>query len=367
MKQYFRSGPPQKKLNVDVESRSLLNVVAIQKGDIKDPRPWAIDEEFMNDLVSFASSQKDGVMVNYDHNWNPLGRRLGRATNWRVEKTQVKCDIQLYESANKSPGMEGMADYVMSMATEDDKAIMLSISFDINHFYQRDSAGKQVKVWYYDEEFNWVRENPKMGKVYPKMKALNSVDVVGEGAATDALFSKDEKLVVLSRMMADDDMISLLSEHADEFPALNQLFDKKAGRKSFFEKLKSLLSVDAGETTTPIISQQKSESMSEITQEAFDALKAENDQLKATNQELSKKVEDLTSDKKTSEDQFASLSAKFDTMATKMEELAASAGAHTSGGPDEEEEEDTKDVPLYMKNPIYQKAQSIHQGLKKSK
>lgn len=366
MKQYFRSGPPQRKLNIDEESRSILNVVAIQKGDLKDSRPWAIDEEFMSDLVGLANKQTDGVMVNYDHNYNNLGRRLGRSKNWRIEKSQVKCDIELFEAANKSP--EGpLLDYVMAMATEDDKALMMSINFDINYFYQRDSAGKQIKVWYYDEEYNWVRENPKMGKVYPKILALHSLDVVGEGAATDALFSMDEKLVVLSRLMADDDMPSILEQHADQFPALSKFIDKRGNQKSFFEKIKSLLSSGA-ESDKPIHSQVNSESMSQITQEAFDALQQERDQLKADNEALTTEIAQLKQTNTEQESKVDALSSKVETLLSKVEEIKSMSSAfHSSGNEEEEEEEDTKKVPLYMQNPIYKKRQEITAGLSKNK
>ena len=99
-----------------------------------------------------------------------------------------------------------MAEWILSMAEEDPTAIMSSIVFKPDYYYQYDEDGNKVRVWYYDEEGNYVRANRKM-KIYVALKELLFCDIVDQGAATDKLFSEQfnsDKFAVVATQFLND-------------------------------------------------------------------------------------------------------------------------------------------------------------------
>jgi hypothetical protein len=72
---------------------------------------------------------------------------------------------------------------------EDDSAMMNSIVFSEEYFYQMGPEGKHIKCYFYDKDYNWIAPNPDLGKVYPKLGKLYSTDIVSEGAATNSMFN----------------------------------------------------------------------------------------------------------------------------------------------------------------------------------
>lgn len=186
-------------VNIDKENRKLNGVVAIEPIDIKDSRPFSINQEFINDLVAAGNKQKEGVKSHFGHNWSNEGLLLGRAGNWRVEDDKAKYDLTIYKSADKSPKSPGMGSYILDLMEEDNNALMNSIVFKEQYFYQETTDGQKVKCYYYDKKSEkWINPSPELGKVYPKLGQLYSTDIVSEGAATNSMFSmmpqEDSKL-----------------------------------------------------------------------------------------------------------------------------------------------------------------------------
>ena len=182
-----------KNIKIDKENRQLLGVIAVEQIDIKDWRPFSVNETFISDLVAFAAKQKEGVKSNFGHNYNNLGKQLGRATNWRIEDNKAKFDLTIAKYADSSPGLPNLGKYVMEVLEEDNAACMCSIVFKEKYYYQLDKAGAEVKVYYYNKSTErWVEPIQEYGKVYPKFDILKSVDIVEEGAATNSMFELED-------------------------------------------------------------------------------------------------------------------------------------------------------------------------------
>lgn len=177
-------------VQIDKENRKLNGIVAIEPIDIKDWRPFSINQEFISDLVAAANKQKEGVKSHFGHNYANEGMLLGRASNWRVEDDKAKYDLAIGSYADKSPKMPGMGSYLLDLMSEDKEAMMNSIVFREQYFYQETKDGQKVKCYYFDKKTErWITPNPELGKVYPKFGQLYSTDIVSEGAATNSMFS----------------------------------------------------------------------------------------------------------------------------------------------------------------------------------
>lgn len=319
-------------ISIDFESRTITGVIAIEPIDIKDYRDFSIDDTFVNDLVALAKKQKEGVISNFGHNWNNLGRRLGRAQNWRVEDGKAKFDLHIYKSADKSPGMGNMGQYVLAMAEEDDKAIMNSIRFREDYFFQVDSGGKKLKVFWVrdDKGGRWVEPNPELGKVFVKIKELISTDIVDEGAATNSL---------LSTQPQEEERETIVNKVVDFFKGI---FNQHPGQDPF-----------PAEPAVNILSQQKSEDVEDKTTPAATTPAADpKDEL------LSQKDQEIAALKKQLEDQTKASDATLSKLTERIEKLEKAPAAqettlNTGAGGDPE----TKEEPLWMKNPINQEAQ----------
>lgn len=181
-------------LRVDKERRMLNGVIAIEPIDVKDWREFSINDTFVNDLVSAANKEKNGVKSHFGHNYSNEGKLLGRAVDWTVEDGKAKYNLNIYSAADKSPQLPGVGAYLLDLIEEDNNAMMSSIVFNASYFYQLDSNNKEVKTYYYDKNTErYVTPNPDLGKVYPKLGQLYSVDIVSEGAATNSMFSASEE------------------------------------------------------------------------------------------------------------------------------------------------------------------------------
>lgn len=186
----LKMGLKPETVNIDKENRMLNGVVAIEPMDVKDWRPFSINQEFINDLVAAGKKQAKGVKSHFGHNYSNEGLLLGRASNWRVEDGKAKFDLKVEEFADASPKMPGMGNYVFQVLGTDEDALMNSIVFREQYFYQETADGQKVKCYYYDKKSgSWINPNPELGKVYPKLGTLYSTDIVSEGAATNSMFS----------------------------------------------------------------------------------------------------------------------------------------------------------------------------------
>lgn len=206
-------------VNVDVEGRKLSGVIAIEPIDIKDYRPFTINDEFITDLVAMANKEKGGVKSHFGHSWSTEGKLLGKATDWRIEDGKAKYDLSIYKSADDSPVMPGMGRYLLNQLSEDVNTFMTSIVFREKYFYQLGADGAHIKVYYYDSKGSWIKPVPDLGKVYPKLGALYSSDIVSEGAATNSMFSIEQA------PQNESDMKSFFTKIANFFKSDDQAED----------------------------------------------------------------------------------------------------------------------------------------------
>ncbi len=289
-----------KELNVDKEARTIKGIVACEPIDIKDWRPWSVNAEFIQDLVKMANKQKEGVLSNFGHNWNNLGKRLGRATNWRVVDGKALYDLKIFKSADKSPGNKELGTYVMDLAMEDDKAIMNSIVFKTDYYYQ-ERNGEKIKCWYRDKEIGWVTHNPKLGKVYPKLKELKSTDIVDEGAATNSLFSSNELGDVLHEICTNPDFFVMMEACHEEFPMLAEFYSSKLKKplikqfKDLFIKAEDDSTLSEDNTTLKNELHNLKSQLNKMEKEK-ETLEQEKEGLEAENTKLKKDVEKMKSD-----------------------------------------------------------------------
>lgn len=341
----LRVSIPKNNLNIDTEARTITDIVSIQLGDIKDWRPWSINQEFLNDLVAAANQQSEGILSNYGHNWNNLGKRLGRKSNYKVVGDKVTSDLKIFEVADISPGNENLGKYVMGLAAEDDKALMSSIVFAEEYFYQETSTGDKIKCFYYDDEQGWISPNPALGSVYPKLKEFKSDDIVDEGAATDSLFSDDTLDIMLQEVMSNKQFPQLLETNWKSYPVLNEFFKDKHGT-TVLTQVKSLLGLDKKEIAAEVEGYSKQLEAAQTTITERDATIANLTQERDAAQKTLEALQTSTTNT------INSLEDKI----TKLEGM--SAGTHTATGGESLDDEETS-TPLYMLDPVTQKAMAM--------
>ena len=188
---------------VDKAERMMYGVVVAEAMQIKDYRGsdygLAINDIFLDDLVKEGNLPGQGILANYGHNWDNLGRRLGRMSNFVKRDGKVYADLRIFKAADKTPQLGNLGDYVLDMAAEDAETMAFSLKFNYEYLYQLDSKGQEYKVYYYkgdgiSNDMEWVSPDATLGAVYFKLSTLDYVDLVDEGAATNSLFTKNPEL-----------------------------------------------------------------------------------------------------------------------------------------------------------------------------
>jgi len=223
--------------------------------------------------------------------------------------------------------------------------------FSIDHFFQKDSAGKKLKVWYYDEDTRvWISHNKELGAVYPKFKELKSVDVVDEGAATDSLFSSsDEGIMLLTKAIYDPLFPAVLEANYKDWAPLNQFFKDKYS-SGFLDQLLRKLGMQDGAAS------EQEERINLLNKKAH-TMSEEINKLTAQNEELTAQRDQLQAERDQAQAQLTALQDTITTLAARIDALEAKpAASHTSGN---EEEEGSDDTPLYHRSPVTQRAFSM--------
>jgi len=322
----------QNNLKVDKENLTIKDINVIQLGDIKDWRPYTINDTFINDLVKYANSQKDGILSNFGHNWDNLGKRLGRLTNFRVNGKKVVADLSIFKAAENTPGNENLGTYVMDLALEDEKAIMFSIRYKEQYYYQL-NKGEEIKIWYYDDDDNWVSSNSKFGKIYPKFEKLKCVDVVDEGAATDSFFDGDSLGIVFNDIINSESFPSYLEENHEKFTLLNEFYNNRT-KKTFLDQTREFLGMG---NKTEALDKQITDLQAKLHVKTT-ALEESTNELNAANETLA-----------TQSTQIEELNETIRTQKTRITELEKNpSGDHVAGSEDDEGEDDIK---LYHQSP----------------
>lgn len=211
---------------IDPQSRVIRDVILCEVGEARS-YGLHIEESFIDDLVSFSTSKFPKVPSHFTHSAR-LGTQAGNILNVRKDGKKAIGDLHIYESADKSPELPNMGEYIFSIAKEDKKAINLSIAFDHEYYYQKDKSGNQIKIWYWDQETGWVSKIKEYGKVYIKFKQLYRADLVSNGAATTKLFSSTPELRnQMLDLMNHEDFMPMMETHFEDFTQLNEFFSQK--------------------------------------------------------------------------------------------------------------------------------------------
>ena len=180
---------------VDIENRVIRNAILCQVGKAKGHGI----EANLRTLEKLLSLAPKGVDSYWNHNWDNLGLWLGQYKDLRIEgDKQLKGDLHVDELADQSPNFaQPVGKYLLSLVKKDPTKAMASVVCVIEKYYQIDEYGNDVRVWYYDADWNWISANSKM-PVFFDPKTFESCDIVHKGALTDSMFSeKKDKEAVL--------------------------------------------------------------------------------------------------------------------------------------------------------------------------
>ena len=242
MGKYISLGSLPKSVRFDTENLIVKGVVMAQVGEAEGHGIHA-DQEFIE--MAAADCQKrfasKGLLSDCDHNRSGgMGKQLGVFKDIRVEGTKLLGDLHLYKSANLSPTHPGMADWFMSLAQEDNRAINSSIKFKEKGYFQKLKDGSKKKIWFRDKELGWISSDPKLGKIFYEFGSMKKCDMVTDGALTDKLFDKDTMFNQFKDIVFHPEFMQMLETSEDQFPQLQDFFQDKE-EQSFLSKVKNYI------------------------------------------------------------------------------------------------------------------------------
>ncbi|MEO7176990.1 MAG: hypothetical protein ABIV51_13805 [Saprospiraceae bacterium] len=216
---HFRSNAERTFSNIDLDKKVIYDVILCQVGEAVGHFVH-LEQSFMSMLVDYVKKDGKETKCNFDHNYSNMGLQLGTIKDVRLEGTQVKGNLHLFESADSSPIAPGMASFVLAMAQENPKVVNCSIKFMADYYYTYDSTGQKMKVSPWERYYN---SDPEL-KYYVAFKSLESCDLVEAGAVTQTLFSQNTSEMSFakrfqeftkgsdSKKKADDDVTALNAE-----------------------------------------------------------------------------------------------------------------------------------------------------------
>jgi hypothetical protein len=228
---WLRSSPTVLSIDtsgIDAEQGILKDVVMVEEGPAKG-HGVHLESEFIEAITAYDQKRyaKNGLKARFGHpsaSGETMGTQLGVFSNFRTREVKGKmqeiADLQLLDSAEKSPTHPGMKSWVLSMAEERPDFIMSSIVFRGSDYYQRDDEGEKVIMQeVYDEWEGYTWENYDEDKpVFVEFNAKKGAehyytDLVESGAATENLFSSQAN---------PDFFVSQAHTFLDDHPALLQ-------------------------------------------------------------------------------------------------------------------------------------------------
>jgi hypothetical protein len=215
---------------VNREKGILEGVAVITEGEARG-HGFAIDEDFVQDVVSAGAAAPGGIKSRFGHpnaSSNALGTFLGREQRFYLDrrdgKAIARADLHLSETAKKSPKGD-LHEYTLDLAEHEPDMFGTSIVFTWSNMYKRDKDGK--KVYAYDEDGEW---NPAFSKLrdqlpVPVLNELRADDVVDQPAANEGgLFSES---------LYSDGVAAQMTALLDEHPALLEFLAQNAELDDF--------------------------------------------------------------------------------------------------------------------------------------
>lgn len=227
---------------VDKANRIISDVILCQVGEAKG-HGVHLEQSFIEAGIAYAQKHYStiGMKCRFGHpamSNDALGTEVGKFYNFRVVDDKMVADLHIYASANLSPTHPGAGDWILSMAEEDPSAIMCSIVFTVDHFYQyHEGKAYEVEPDYSHSRSRWKSSskdyeyNPNE-PVYVAMGELWATDLVDEGAATDKLFSAT---------VNPDKFAVIATQFLDEHPKIAEFLGKQPHKlQEFLTKYQSL-------------------------------------------------------------------------------------------------------------------------------
>ena len=169
-------GAPQR---VDRNAGALFGIQVAKQGEASG-HGLVADAITISQIVEAASQLSGGVKSNFGHDGffaslPSVGFHLGRVRNFREENGVARADLFIGAAAAKSPHGD-LRDYVLTRAEEDPDSFGISIVAKITAEDPTD-----------EEEMAADEALPVLPRI--RIEEMKRVDVVGDGAMTDAMFS----------------------------------------------------------------------------------------------------------------------------------------------------------------------------------
>jgi hypothetical protein len=227
----------------------MTDVIIAEQMEPKDSRRMRVDDSFMEAFVE--QSKNTALKVEVDHNWySRVGKRLGEITNVRFDKENGRLigDMKVYSAADDSPVTPGVGNYLLGMLEESDDAYMLSMNISVSELYTTIDGNRKTVSRSFDYN-DWaykyfVDGEVYSGDVYLELGKIHSVDVVTEGAMTNAMFSDrphQDVVQELNSIFAQEGMRELLTEHAEDLH-IAEVYRTKY-KRTVLDKVQSLLGI----------------------------------------------------------------------------------------------------------------------------
>lgn len=241
---------PGDKMNIDREGRVIDNVIIAEVGEAEG-HGFEIETTFLSDVLKYVKKELGGrLQCNMGHRYDANFFQLGRFDNLRLSAggKQLIGTLTVYEAADNSPALQNMATWFLDLAEEDPEAVMCSMSFRVNAYYQYDDKG--VKVYIQGSWYGPIKQFEKK-PAYAEFMKIYSCDIVDRGALTSSLFSDGAQNA--ARMFHDfvsaPDFPEFFKANESQFPFFASHYQTKE-RSSLKEFISNLFSKHNKEVDT---------------------------------------------------------------------------------------------------------------------
>jgi hypothetical protein len=242
----------------------IRNAAIVTEGEALGHRMW-LDRSFVEGVHdSVKSTGTKGLKMRFTHpgmSSDGLGSFLGRGKGGMTKDGVTYADIHLAKSAHKTPDGD-LAEYVMNLADEDPEAFGTSIVFEPDY-----GAEEKFVSEHKDEDGRYHSPDPNNVKNYPhaRLARLRAADVVDEPAANPGgLFRRGQAIAEEA-----DKLLSFSLGLSSDRPELCHLSIDPDRTAAFVARFLDSHDLQIKEKTMETKT---------ISQEAFDAYKAESDE-----------------------------------------------------------------------------------------
>lgn len=341
--------------NVDRENLRINAAIIGEQIDPKDYRNIVLDDFFMQSYVELTRGKE--LKMRLDHPWfTQTGDTVGFISNIQFQDKKLVGDIQLLESARKSPVFANtdVVEYILSAVEEHAKTVMLSMVTAATYF-SKDRMFEVERFFDWNSySFSWRNKETKEkydGHVTMTPTEAYSVDFVDEGALTNQMFNQEAQVVeCFSLMLENKEARSTFQKNQEK------IFQTQESGLKIGEFLKELK-----EEIKSIFMSQKENKTHGTTGDPITAAPVATPTPPSTNSVESPKPGEHEFVSKT---EFDALTKQIDQLTASFTEFSKSpAGEHAgaNGGAVVAAEQKKEELPAYKRNPmnahLYQKVE----------